>query len=61
MEEQVMPWLMDKICDFLREDEAATNGATLTVDAGLNSAQNEHAAVIKAKYDGIEQARLDKI
>jgi hypothetical protein len=61
MEEQVMPWLMDRICDFLCEDEAATSGATLTIEGGLMDAQNSHSAVIKAKYDGIEQERLDKI
>ena len=35
METQVMPWLMNKICDFLREDEAATVGAEEAVENGL--------------------------
>ena len=56
-----MPWLMDKICDFLREDDAATNGAEAVVENGFLDAQNTHSAVIKAKYAAIEQARLDKI
>ena len=61
IETQVMPWLMNKICDFIREDEAATNGAEEAVENGFKDAQNTHSSVIKAKYDAIEQARVDKI
>jgi len=30
-----MPWLITKICDFLREDMAASLGAEMVVDIGL--------------------------
>jgi len=38
MEEQVMPWLMDRIVDFLHEDEAALKGSEDVIDHGLNDA-----------------------
>ena len=40
IEEEVVPWLMDKIVDFLREDDAAISGSTNIVDSGINEAQN---------------------
>lgn len=61
MEEQVMPWLLDRICDFLKEDEATIQGSSGVVDDGITCASNSHAATIKAKYDAIKQAEEDKI
>jgi hypothetical protein len=54
MEEQVMPWLLDRICDFLKEDEATIQGSSGVVDDGITCASNSHAATIKAKYDAIK-------
>jgi len=39
MEEQVMPWLLDRICDFLHEDAAAIKGSETIVEGGLTDAQ----------------------
>jgi len=61
MEEQVLPWLLDRVTDFLKEDEAATSGAANIVDAGFNDAQSIHKSVIQAKYDAIQKAKNDKI
>jgi hypothetical protein len=49
-----MPWLMDRICDFIREDEAAETGAIQAVESGIMDAQTTHSAIIKAKYEAIE-------
>ena len=50
MEEQVMPWLLDRIVDFLHEDDAAFKGSQNVIDLGLTDAQSMHKDVIKAKY-----------
>jgi len=61
MMEQVVPWLMNKIVDFMREDDATIKGSTGIVDDGLDEAQRTHAATIKAKYDAIKKAENDKV
>lgn len=61
MEEQVLPWLLNKIVDFLHEDSATINGSTGIVDNGFLDATDSHAATIKAKYDAIQKAADDKI
>jgi len=61
MEEQVIPWLLDRIVDFMKEGEATIQGSTSVVDSGFVVATDGHKATIKAKYDKIEQDRLDKI
>lgn len=61
MHEQVVPWLMDKIFNFLEEDKAITNGTQSVVVDGINETQNDHKNTIKAKYDSIKKAEEDKI
>jgi len=52
---------MNKIVDFMREDDATIKGSTGIVDDGLDEAQRTHAATIKAKYDAIKKAENDKV
>lgn len=61
IEQEVVPWLMDKIVDFLHEDKAAIKGSYDVVEGGLEDAQNIHQDVIKARYAAIEQAKQDEI
>ena len=61
MEEEVMPWLMDKIVGFLVEDQSTTQGAQVMVNTGFENAQNRHKSTIQAKYDKIKQDELDRI
>lgn len=61
MEEEVMPWLMDKIMGFLKEDQAIEQGSENIVVDGIDDAQKLHAATLKARADAIEQKRLDAI
>ena len=55
-----MPWLLDRIVDFLHEDDAALKGSINIIDSGLTEAQSLHKDVIKAKYQAIEQEKVDK-
>lgn len=50
-EEEVMPWLIDKIVDFLEEDQAIVQGSSNVVVDGILDSQNDHAATIRAKYE----------
>lgn len=61
MEEEVMPWLMGKIVNFLDEDEAITNGTHSVVVDGIVDCQDEHAAIIQKKYDAIKKMEEDKL
>ena len=61
MQEEVLPWLMGRITDFLEEDKATTQGTANVVIDGILECQNDHAAVIQAKYDRIKKAEQDKI
>lgn len=61
MQEQVLPWLLNKIVDFLREDEAAVKGSSGIIDLGLGDATSTHAATVAAKYAAIKKAEEDKI
>lgn len=61
IEEEVMPWLMDQIIGFLEEDKATNQGSQNVVIDGILDCQNEHSAVIQAKYDAIKKAEEDKI
>jgi len=61
MHEQVVPWLMDKILNFLEEDKAITDGTQTVVIDGINETQKDHKSTIKAKYDRIKKAEEDKI
>jgi hypothetical protein len=56
MEEEVLPWLMSRITDFLEEDQATVQGAQNVVIDGILECQNDHAAVIQSKYDKIRKA-----
>lgn len=38
MEDEVMPWLMDKIVDFLEEDKAIEQGSESVVVDGIDDA-----------------------
>ena len=53
MVEEVMPWLMTKIVDFLHEDKAINDGSQNVVIDGIMLAQNEHNKAIKDKYERI--------
>jgi len=55
MEEQVVPWLMQKIVGFLEEDIAINNGSELIVIDGVLNSQNEHSGTIKHKYAKIRK------
>ena len=46
IEEEVLPWLMGRITDFLDEDQATVQGSQNVVIDGILECQNEHAAVI---------------
>lgn len=48
---------MNKIEDFLREDEATILGAQSVVKDGIILSSATHKATIKAKYDAIEKAK----
>jgi hypothetical protein len=61
MEDQVLPWLMNKIEDFLREDEATINGAQDVVKDGILLSSATHKATIKARYAAIEKAKQDAL
>ena len=61
MEDQVLPWLMNKIEDFLREDEATINGAQDVVKDGILLSSAAHKATIKARYAAIEKAKQDAL
>jgi hypothetical protein len=54
IEQEVMPWLIDKIVDFLHEDKAAIKGAEAIIERGLEDAQTIHQNVIKQRYQDIE-------
>jgi hypothetical protein len=56
IEEEVLPWLMGRITDFLEEDQATVQGSQNVVIDGILECQNDHAAVIQAKYDRIKKA-----
>lgn len=53
IEQEVMPWLMRQVVEFLQQDKATTKGSDAVVTDGIIEAQNEHKAIIKAKYDRI--------
>lgn len=61
MDNEVVPWLMDRICDFLREDAATLDGSTAIVNDGINDAQTEHTNTIKARYAKVKKDADDKI
>lgn len=61
IEQEVMPWLMRQVVDFLQQDKATTKGSDAVVEDGIVEAQNEHKAIIAAKYARIRQAELDQI
>ena len=54
MHEQVVPWLMNQICNFIDEDTEIVKGTETVVVEGIKDTQNEHKQTIKAKYDRIE-------
>ena len=56
IEEEVLPWLMGRITDFLEEDQATVQGSQNVVIDGILECQNDHTAVIQAKYDRIKKA-----
>ena len=61
MEEQVIPWLMDRIQDFLREDAATIEGSSAVVNDGIIGVSNGHASAIQARRDAIKKAEADKV
>jgi hypothetical protein len=61
MEEQVIPWLLEKIQDFLREDEATIEGSREVVTDGIAGVSMDHRQAIQAKKDAIKKAKADKL
>jgi len=61
MEEQVIPWLLEKIQDFLREDEATIEGSREVVTDGIAGVSMDHRQAIQAKKDAIKKAEADKL
>ena len=61
MQEQVVPWLMDKVFNFLEEDKAIVDGTETVVKDGIDETQKDHKKTIQAKYDRIKKAEEDKI
>ena len=61
MEEQVIPWLLEKIQDFLREDEATIEGSREVVTDGIAGVSMYHRQAIQAKKDAIKKAEADKL
>lgn len=61
MEEQVIPWLLEKIQDFLREDEATIEGSREVVTDGIAGVSMDHRQAIQAKKDAIKKAETDKL
>lgn len=61
IEEEVVPWIMDKVVDFLYQDSAVSRHANSIVDIGFADSLNQHGQVIKAKYAAIEQAKVDAV
>jgi len=61
MEQQVIPWLMDRIVDFLREDAATIEGSSSVVNEGIIGVSNGHASAIQARRDAIKKAEADKV
>ena len=52
---------MDKVIDFLKEDQATEQGSTQVVVDGFGLCQNAHKDTIKAKHDSIRKAEEDRI
>ena len=61
MEEQVIPWLYDRIMDFIREDEATIKGSSEVVTDGIAGTCSAHVEAIKAKKARDEKAKADKL
>lgn len=53
--------MYSQIIHFLEEDKATNQGSQNVVIDGILDCQNEHSAVIQAKYDAIKKAEEDKI
>ena len=52
---------MGRITDFLEEEEATKAGSESVVVDGILECQNEHAAVITAKYDRLKREEEERI
>lgn len=61
IQEEVVPWFMTKIQDFLMEDQATDEGSQKVVVDGILDAQASHSACIKAKYEAIKKAEADRV
>lgn len=61
IQEEVVPWFMTKIQDFLMEDQATDEGSQKVVVDGILDAQAQHAAKIKAKYEADRKADADRV
>jgi len=57
IEQEVVPWLMEKIIDFLHEDKAVIKDSEDMVESGFTDSMKMHKNVIKQKYLSIEQAK----
>ena len=61
MEKQVIPWLLERIQDFLREDVATIQGSSSVVNDGIIGVSNCHAKAIQARKDAIKKAEEDRV
>jgi hypothetical protein len=59
--EEVLPWLMSKITDYLEEEQATVEGTHTVFTEGILDCQNSHASVIRAKYARIQKAEQDRL
>jgi len=58
---EVVPWLMNQVMDYLKEDEAINAGAETVVIDGFTAAKQEHTDTMRRREEAKKKAEEDKI